>query len=66
MVKLERAHMQYEELSARHKLLIPSYKEKLQDISLCIAHNYEIIKCILAHTNEMFENMQSGTGEVGF
>ena len=58
--------MQFEDLPAHHRQLVPSYKEKLQEVSLCIEHNYEIIKCILGYIDEMFENMQSNIEEVRF
>jgi carnosine N-methyltransferase len=46
----------YNGLPKHHKAMIPDFKEHLKKIKMCINHNYEIIRQIVSHVPNMFEN----------
>lgn len=46
----------FRDLPKRHQQLLPGFCEHLSTIQTCIEHNYEIIKLLIADTDNMFEN----------
>jgi carnosine N-methyltransferase len=54
--RIQDAEKSYTSLPERHKQLIPKFCENLDDIKLCIDHNYEVIKLIVETTAGIFEN----------
>lgn len=46
----------YRLLPVEHQKLIPNYVSHLNQIRTCIEHNYEIIKLIIADSDQLFEN----------
>ncbi|XP_071489172.1 carnosine N-methyltransferase-like [Diadema antillarum] len=57
--RVNRAQQYYNELSKRHKDLLPDFLPHLDQIRNCIAHNSEVIKTMLEGTEDMFENRDS-------
>ena len=53
------ANKYFNDLPTHHKALLPHFKENLCDIRVCIEHNAEIIKLIIAGTEDMFENKKN-------
>ena len=62
LARLKRVENDYNTLPDRHKQLLPTFKKKLKDIATCMAHNYEIIKLVLSHTSQLFDNRESIDG----
>ncbi|KAJ8036238.1 Carnosine N-methyltransferase [Holothuria leucospilota] len=63
--RVERAEKNFERLSKRHKELIPDFLPHLAELRHCIEHNYEVIKVMLQHTGDMFENRETYTSTNG-
>ena len=63
--RLSSTKKSYMKLPYHHKQLLPHFCSHLSIIEACIDHNYEIIKMIVANTDEMFENMNPGQTKVG-
>ena len=57
------ANKYFNELPAHHRALLPTYKKNLCQLRVCIEHNFEIIKLIVACTDHMFENRRNGSME---
>ncbi|XP_014678098.1 PREDICTED: carnosine N-methyltransferase-like [Priapulus caudatus] len=56
-LRIARAEHDFRKLSERHKLMCPTFTEHLNEVRLCVDHNYEVIKQIVANTDHMFENI---------
>ncbi|XP_077993842.1 carnosine N-methyltransferase-like [Glandiceps talaboti] len=54
--RVVKAQNDFHQIPERHKKMVPSFLPHLAKIRTCIEHNYEIIKLILQHTDNMFEN----------
>ena len=46
----------FRDLPKHHQQLLPSFCEHLAAVRTCIEHNFEIIKLLIADTDNMFEN----------
>jgi len=53
----------FNELPAHHRELLPTFRENLSNVRVCMEHNYEIIKLIVACTGEMFENKRQDNSD---
>ncbi|XP_072019814.1 carnosine N-methyltransferase-like [Amphiura filiformis] len=54
--RVSRAKKSFHSLPEHHQQLLPDYLPHLENIRTCIDHNFEIIKLIVKHTDQMFEN----------
>jgi len=50
------AEKYFDELPDHHKAMLPSFRDNLKRLRICIYHNYEIIKLIIADVDHLFEN----------
>ena len=56
------AEKHYNDLPKHHKAMIPTFRDNLKGIKKCIEHNFEIIRLIIFHVDNMFENKTHSGG----
>ncbi len=62
--RISAAEKHYKSLPAHHKELINQMPAHFKKLRVCVDHNYQIIKLILQHIKNMFENRGNETLEV--
>lgn len=63
--RVDRAEKNYEKLSETHREMLPEFLPHLEELRNCIKHNHEVIKVMIQHTADMFENREAYGTENG-